>query len=290
MTESQKKFLSVLFNPDEEVYASPDKYSSSWDDENQKWKVYIPSVLQDDIQDNTNLIGINPIKGVKRNDANVTAFRSFLVEMDSGTLQSQMKIIEDIGMPFSVCVFSGGKSLHFGVTLDQDLPSLDIYRFYAEWLVKCIPGADLATKNPSRAIRYPDVMRKGGTKKQQLVKVNERVNFNRFRQFLSRFPDKMPRQEQETFDTDMVDRDQTALANWLVFGIRDGFDFSIGRNNRWFAVGVEFAKCGYSMQNTVDVLEKVFVPDNDFSRSEWTAALKSGYQHGKRKYRGYREE
>lgn len=286
MTENQIKFLSTLFNPDEEVYASPDKYSSSWDEEKQNWKIYRPSVKQGDIAQNTNLIGINPISGIKRNDANVTAYRNFLVEMDNASLQEQMDMVEKIGLPYSLCVFSGGKSLHFAIALNESLPSEEVYRFYAEWLLKTLPEADQATKNPSRAIRFPDVKRNDGDKKQLLVKVRERITLNKLRQYLSAFPDKRPveQQEKELSAGPISDTNVEGLAKWVRDGMDSGFDFGIGRNNRWFSIGVEFAKCGFSIDDTILWMDKYYTPEPSFTRREWKSALKSGYKHGKQKF------
>jgi hypothetical protein len=287
MTKNQQLFLSTLFNPDEEIYASPDKYSSSWDKEKQQWKIYRPSILQTDIPENTNLISINPLKGNTRSDQNVTSFRNFLVEMDEGSLAFQLKTVDDTKLPYSLAVFSGGKSIHFAVCLSESLPSIEVYKFYAEWILNTVPKADLATKNPSRAIRYPDVVRNDSPSKkiQKLVKQQDRISFTKLRQYLSFHIDKMPQPEKQDHFDDIEENDKAALANWLVIGMKKGFDFSIGRNNRWFAVGVEFAKCGFSLTNSIDILEKVFAPDPDFSRTEWTAAIKSGFSHGLKKYR-----
>ncbi|WP_214676866.1 hypothetical protein, partial [Escherichia coli] len=73
-------------------------------------------------EDRINLIAINPIKGWRRDDQ-VTAFRTFLIELDDGSLEEQSKYVKEMDMPFTACIFSGNKSLHFAITLDQDLPT-----------------------------------------------------------------------------------------------------------------------------------------------------------------------
>jgi len=72
---------------------------------------------------------INPLrKGAPtRSDANLTAHRSFLIEIDKdadGNLMSeadQERYIEDLGLPWSARVWTGGKSLHHLITLSEDL-------------------------------------------------------------------------------------------------------------------------------------------------------------------------
>ena len=87
------------------------------------------------------LAAINPINGFRR-DSNVTAFRSFLVEIDIGTIKEQVNTIAHIKMPFSSQVFSGNKSVHTIITLDSDLSSEKNYRFTAEWILNIVTSAD----------------------------------------------------------------------------------------------------------------------------------------------------
>ena len=119
MKELSRQFLSTLFMPGEEVCFSPDKYarkSVPWESlgpemvlesqgEKVKEKYRYTKVSEDDII----LVAINPIKGEKE-DANVTAFRTFLVEIDDGDIYEQKQYIDVLKMPYSVCVFSGNKS------------------------------------------------------------------------------------------------------------------------------------------------------------------------------------
>ena len=80
------------------------------------------------------LMSVNPVDGFRR-DNNVTAYRSFMVELDDGPLSEQMNYIKNSGLPYSMCVFSGNKSLHFGIVLEQDLPTDAIWRDIAEWIL-----------------------------------------------------------------------------------------------------------------------------------------------------------
>lgn len=277
--EQGKALLKILFNEGEEVYASPDKYSSKWNETHQKWDIYRPSVSLDKVDlKKTTLIGINPIKGMKRSDENVTAFRSFLIEMDGMGLKQQQEYIKESGLPYSACVFSGNKSLHFAVTLNQDLPDMEHYKFLAKWILASLPKADQATKNPSRAIRFPGVKRPEG-KDQVLIEIGERISLSKLRHFLSKYPDAMPKEEKK-YDISIKDDDYSSLSTWVLMGLKNGFDFSIGRNNRWFSIAVEFGKAGFGIDKTIALLHSYFIPDLDFSTAEWTASLKSGWKKG----------
>lgn len=285
MNNSQgEALLKMLFNEGEEVYASPDKYSSKWNEEEQKWDIYRPSVKINNVDmDKTVLIGINPIKGMKRSDSNVTAYRSFLVEMDGMTLKQQQDYIKKSGLPYSACIFSGNKSLHFAVTLNQDLPNAEYYKYIANWLLTSLPEADQSTKNPSRGIRFPGVRRPGG-KNQTLIEIGERVSLDKLKHFLSKHPNARPKDEEIfvasnndiSYNSDSV----KALSTWVLIGLKNGFDFGIGRNNRWFSVAVEFGKSGFGLEKTIAYLHPYFIPESTFSTSEWTVAIKSGWKKG----------
>lgn len=280
MPNSQgENLLKILFNEGEEVYASPDKYSSKWNEDSQEWDIYRPSVLTENIDmEKTVLLGINPIKGLKRSDENVTAFRSFLVEMDGMGLKQQQEYIKELGVPYSACVYSGNKSLHFAITLDQDLPDISYYRYLAKWILAAIPKADQATKNPSRAIRFPGVNRPGG-KRQTLIEVGERISLAKLRYFLSKHPEAMPKEERIS-DISYKKDDYLSLSTWVIMGLKNGFDFSIGRNNRWYSIAVEFGKSGFELDKTIGLLHPYFIPDSDFTTNEWMATLRSGWKKG----------
>lgn len=285
MNKSADTFLKILFNEGEEVYASPDKYSSVWDRDNNRWKIYRPSVLVEKVdKENSVLVGLNPISGPVRSDENVKKYRSFLIELDGMGLKEQMSYIKQKNMPYSVCVFSGGKSLHFGITLTEDLPSEEMYRYYAEWLLKTVPKADQQTKNPSRGIRLPGVQRPGG-KMQVLVEAKGRISLNKLRHYLSKYPECKPAIESKKTDYfEFKPNHVKAMANWVLLGMKDGFDFSSGRNNRWFSIAYEFGKCGYDLETAKAALEHLFVPDRDFGKKEWLSAIKSGIKKGRKDY------
>ena len=87
MKQEAKKFLSVLFNEGEEVCWSYDQKATY-------------STPQDKIDEDAQLIAINPIEG-KREDMNVKGHRSILVELDVGNLGTQYEYVKRMGLPFS---------------------------------------------------------------------------------------------------------------------------------------------------------------------------------------------
>jgi aryl-alcohol dehydrogenase-like predicted oxidoreductase len=87
--EVVKQFLDLLFENGEEICISPSKYafaSVPKESLSSDMSLVSQSVNRDIFyisEDDINLVSINPIKG-DRLDSNVTAYRSFLVELDDG--------------------------------------------------------------------------------------------------------------------------------------------------------------------------------------------------------------
>lgn len=134
---------------------------------------------------------INPLDGTKdrdpveayhhvlkprRADANVTAYRNILLEMDKDSLPSQLAFIQDIGLPYTSCVYSGGKSYHFILSLTRALPTRSEYDSLVKRLYRSLGNRiDSACKNPSRLSRCPDHLRRDKMKYQDLRELRDRV-------------------------------------------------------------------------------------------------------------------
>jgi hypothetical protein len=188
-------------------------------------------------------------------------------------------------MPYSVCVYSGNKSLHFGITLDEDLGSIETYKFYAKYILNIMSQADQNTKNPSRSIRIPGAMRDG--KKQALVSMGSRIPIGTLKDWLSKFPGEMPVQEEvkraaKSVIVDMKDL-AYALKPWMRKALYDGIRAGVqnGRNATWYAIGCELSLLGYGHTDIITILERFFVPEPDFSRYEWERTLKSASERFK---------
>jgi hypothetical protein len=283
MTEKQIGFLNLLFEKGEEVCVSPNKYgyhSISQDAIGESMTLvspntdYGPSIIKDS---DINLIAVNPIKGFRK-DENVTTFRSFMIEIDELDLASQIKYIEESKLPYSACVFSGNKSLHYAITLDVPLPNIEVWRFYNQWLLNCLPLTDQQIKNPSRSIRFPDNWRHNGNKlRQSLVELKTRITQEDFFRWLYSHEDKKPIQRKErvvSLLTEMPSMDSipTDVRMMLMNGIVEN------RNASWFYVGCRFAAIGYDFEKAVEDLSGYFTEDKDFKRREWEGCLKSAYK------------
>jgi hypothetical protein len=221
------------------------------------------------------LCALNPIKGW-RDDDNCTAYRNFLVELDFGLLAAQRAYIERLGMPFSACVFSGNKSLHYLISLDTDLPSENVYRHFSEWILKIVNLADQNTKNPSRSIRVPGAWREP-TKQQKMVEFRGPVSTKELYKWLNEHPEAKPR-ERETKQIS-EEEDISKVKGWVLLALEEGIDPSKGRNKQWFSIACEFALSGYSEDDTIRKLSYFFQPDRDFKEKEWKTAIRSAFKY-----------
>ena len=202
--------------------------------------------------------------------------------MDDDTLPKQLKYVKDMEMPYSACVYSGSKSLHFAITLDQDLPSYEIYYYYATWILNVMDKADKNTKNPSRSIRMAGAMRETG-REQKLVQIFDRISLSTLNAWLSNF-EKMRPKNFFAEKREKVERPESGRADliptWVMFELDNGIDTSRGRNSRWFQLASEFGKAGFSEEETVNFLDEYFTPEYDFKKAEWLIAVRSGVKNG----------
>jgi len=278
---SGQKQLDIMFEPDEQVCVSPDGYgwmSIPLSEISMGSFVLTPQTdrmrprfcTPQDIQ----LVAINPIVGARR-DENVTAYRTFMVELDEGSLSEQFQYVKDMGMPYSICVFSGGKSLHFAITLTKPLPDSKIWRFYSEWILSIMSRADQQTKNPSRSIRMAGNYRNGIEMK--LIDCKGRIELEELTNWLSKYLGLAPKKEERKVPLSSdTPGDIMWLPVWVQNELTRGIDKSKGRNNRWFAIGIQCGLLGWSEDDTIRTLSYFFSEEEDFRRREWETAVRSG--------------
>lgn len=292
MHSTAKELLNLMFKPGETVSVSPNKYGyHSIPLENvlgsevtlvptpesaEKRKLIWEETFEQCPTDKLLLVALNPIKGW-RQDMSCTAYRSFLVEMDYGPIEDQMKYAKQIGLPYSAAIFSGNKSIHFLITLDQDLPSYEVYYHLAEWILNIATMADPNTKNPSRSIRIPGHEREPG-KFQKLMEIKGPTKLADLSAWLKLHPGAKPvkNEKREISDTPI---DLLNMKPWVAYRLVHGLDATQGRNKQWFSIACEFALGGYSEDDTIDMLRNYFNPDRDFKEREWLTSIKSAFKY-----------
>lgn len=221
------------------------------------------------------MAAINPINGWRR-DNFVTAFRSFLIEIDTGTIKEQLGTLQHLKMPFSAQIFSGNKSVHTVITLDEDLPDEKTYRSIVCWIFNIVTMADEKCKNPSRSIRIPGAYREPG-KKQRLIRLNKRISHKELFDWLNKYEHLRPKAREKKI-VPIGEYDFSRLSPWARGILIKGIDFRKGRNQAWYALAMDFALAGASEESTIEILGKHFQEEHDFKEKEWLTTIASAFR------------
>lgn len=286
MKKTTRQILDLFFNKGETICISPGKYgyhSINMDDINGEICLVSPKedikpefIKEDDIA----LMAINPISGFRRDDS-VTAFRSFLVEIDEGDLASQKAYIDSLEMPYSICIFSGNKSLHYGIVLKKDLISISLWRTVCQWILNIVENADQLTKNPSRSIRFPGHQRKDGKKlKQAIVDINDRISQEELFAWLNKWPHLKPKPalDEKKYDVNNIPTLED-MPPWFFETLGKLKDQTQGdRNNTWFLLACKMAAHNFTLEEMIAYLQNFFEEESDFKQNEWLTCIKSGYK------------
>jgi hypothetical protein len=115
-------------------------------------------------------VRINPFRTslYSGSDNDVSAYRHVLVEFDDKPKAEQEQLLRSSGLPISVLIDSGGKSIHAWVRVDA--PNRKEWDARRDLIYSSIPGVDPKNKNPSRFSRLPGAWR--GDQKQKLLANN----------------------------------------------------------------------------------------------------------------------
>lgn len=222
------------------------------------------------------LVALNPIRGF-RNDSSCTSLRNILIEMDSGPLDKQYEYIQKSEIPYSAVVFSGGKSLHFLIALDQSLKKEKHYKFVTKWILNVLTMADDQTGNPSRCIRIPGAMRDG---KQQMLLEKDfkgRVKLKDLFTWLKKHENSKPKPPKKREISQHPD--DTRTAHLIVKLKEEGINRSNGRNAGWFVTACNFVEAGLDEDQVINSMYPFFEEESDFKEKEWLNIIKSAFKH-----------
>jgi hypothetical protein len=176
-------FMKVLFNDDEYIWVG-NQYRS--------WKISVamPEALvalqslncsKDGV-----FVGLNPAKagGLTMSKDNLSQYRNFLIEMDGiQCLETQFRLIHLTGIKYSSIVYSGNRSLHVVIALEEALPCVEMYKIFHEAIcLKFANLADAATSNPAVSTKVAGKFRKskltGEINEQKLIELKTRVSWD----------------------------------------------------------------------------------------------------------------
>lgn len=284
MEEMTKQFLKLFYNEGEEICVSDCAGAYHSIEQNKLGEDFLlispkegkePRLCD---EHRVILSAINPINGWRR-DENVTAYRTFMIECDDMPLKKQWEYVNKMKFPFSYCCYSGGKSLHFALVLDEDIVSENVYKFTYEWILNIMKEADQQTKNPSRSVRFPGNIRRETGKKQKLLHMGERISPNKLRDWLNMFPNEKPIVKEKVKIKHSVPN-YDGIKPWAKKALAKGVHNLDGsRNQTWMAIGCEFALNGYDLDDTIYILEQHFEEQHDFKKNEWETAVTSGWNY-----------
>ncbi len=195
----------------------------------------------------------------RRADCNVTSFRNFLVEMDKMPLEQQDQYISEIGMPYSTAVYSGGKSIHYIISLETPLSGAPKYKKTVERIYRAVGKnyVDISNKNPSRLSRLPGHIRLDTGKEQKLLAVKGRVPNSVLEEWLvSRGADVLPESDWETVPRRKGHpKDFSNLfpstRNFLMSGVQENWNLSL------FKAAADLARNGWPIDEGTEELMKV---------------------------------
>lgn len=220
---------------------------------------------------------INACKGF-RADSSITKFRTFLLEIDTGTLQSQFNYIKSLNIPYSCTIFSGSKSLHTAIVLEEPIKDEKLYRYFYKWILNVAALCDQQVKNPSRCIRFPGNIRPETGKEQKLLQLKSRIKIEDLLNWLKKYPECKPKIREKKALTNGGNFAKLSL--WVKEIMKTGnINYEGGRNRRWYSLFCNFANAGYSMEESITILEKFFQEESDFRKKEWLTCAKSAFEH-----------
>jgi hypothetical protein len=288
-----KALLALMFEPEDEISVSDCKGGYHSMPQATIFNDNVPLVspkpdkpIRNVKTKDLNMLCINAVKGWRR-DKFITSHRTFLWEIDMGSLASQFEYVKAIGLPYSSATYSGGKSIHFLTVLEETVEA-DIWKMLNIWGLqigtlfdKYVENStfDQNCKNPSRSVRIPGVIRPDTGKEQKLIELKSRIKLDEFMGWLYKYPHLRPKYKEER-KVLTGEKDYSKLSRWLRKALKENdLDFSKGRNHRWYAVFYDFAIAGYSKEEAEDILQSYFSEEHDFNRREWEGCAKSAYDH-----------
>lgn len=185
-------------------------------------------------------ICLNPLKG-PRKDANVAAHRNILFEFDDGTIKSQEEAVALLRLPYTIKTFSGNKSNHYIICLEESLPA-DQYKNIVKQAYKKFKNIDRSCSNPSRFTRTPGAINTKTGRHQESSWFHKRLPNAEFFDWLGHVeaevaPD-MPKTEPAEGYVPLLN---IFTKHYLAFGSEPG-----RRNSDLFKAACDMFKCGWN--------------------------------------------
>lgn len=182
----KEKFYNILYDPDDYIAIKNKKPLGKNEDGVMEYAFLkdnrsIAMLIHGDAPE---YICINPVdieSDGSASSANIFTYRNILMECDEAgvDVEEQRYRIKQSGIPYSTVVFSGGKSAHHIISLEESLSSEEEYKAWFKAIEAALAKynfkADSACKNPSRLSRTPDGFNIDSGNSQELLEVRSRI-------------------------------------------------------------------------------------------------------------------
>lgn len=250
--QSHLIFLRILFEPDE--YICPCSKTNVKGSPVETRTVQVKDFI---FTPGTQWVSANPMKPyTTRRISNVSSFRNFVIEFDKNTKLEQYKLATELGLPYSTCVYSGNKSLHFVISLKEDL-DLKRYRKICKRIKEIIPQADEKCLEPSTFTRLPGAIRNG--KVQELLEVRKKISLKEMEDWMAQFPVKKVKQSIETYK--QVNGELKDITKrFLKWGIKKSKNIS--RHDKLKKMAIDFRLSGFSAEEATSKLVPAYLKHN----------------------------
>lgn len=245
----------------------------------------------------TNFVSINPFRpGAPRRDLNVSVFRNILFEIDGRPLSEQADYFErELALPFTTKVFSGGKSLHYILSLAEPLRSIDEYSRLVKMLYSIADWSDPSNKNPSRFTRLGGVTRRENSSLQEVIEIRPRVTTEQLSMFLAEHESKLIEKELEEKEHlkgfTEVAPSELAPGSRGILTLRTKTFMSEGakpgeRNRSLFFAACDFKNNLYTQEEAMEQLLPAATELCGLSQFEATTAIASAFRTAPIRVRG----
>lgn len=292
MKTDTQKFWDVLFDPEDWTCIHDNTYGTKTDPISKGYRAEHEFFV------------INPLqKYTKRAISNVTKFRNFLFEIDEDMndnvvpLEVQRDVIKRSGLPVSTIVYSGGKSLHWILSLETPLDDAIEYRAVWKTIEAILNDTakdmdlylkfDPNVKDPSRFSRCPNALRLDTTRTQDLKGVRGRIHnevlYDWFESKGYDWSDYMPRTNNIGIAAYNMDASTEERVNYVKKHLMKNMDYVQGaKNNYQFTFARLLRATGLTITEVYSIFNKEF--DKIDERKPIESAFSSKYDTDEKIY------
>jgi len=207
-------------------------------------------------------IAANPFKPyTTRRIDNLSSLRNFVIEIDRAdmTYEDQWDYIRSFHTPVSLCTFSGNKSYHFIISLEEGV-SLKEYRHICNKIKYNMDLIDPACMEPSTFTRL------AGSKREEVVQelkyYTKRRNNKEFYEWLNLLKDKPTHEKKEVSSTKGLSEMTRAF---IKFGIKKG---KTSRHDKLKYMCIDLFRSGFDIDTAFNIVTPALVEFNPDKTSD----------------------